>query len=358
MNRVVSLKMSVSVLLRSLLLFVLVASCSGCGFLFGDKGMFRDRAENYRQARVEPPLKVPEGMENPAVEGNYAIPPISDQSKLETEFVVPRPEPLAEDAERESVRINKLGDQEWILIDGSPGQVWPRLRGFMDLNQLTVSRTDASNGILETAWLQPAGTDSLKERYRLRIEQGVQRGTSEVYVLQADLTAGTDQWPLQSSKPERERVMVEELAQYLADSAAGASVSMLAQQAIDSSGRVTIQQPRQGEPYLNLRLPFDRAWASLKLAVEKAGFTVEDLNRSQRILYVNYIETDPEEDKGGWFSWLFGGSDDEPVGVDYLVKMRVVSEETVIITIHRADEQPFKDGEAAKLLKLIKKYLT
>ena len=348
------LNITAGIYLRRLLLLVLILNMTACGWLFGDEGMFRDRGEDYRKARVEPQLQLPENIESPAMEGNYAIPPISDQSRLESEFVVPRPESLAEEAERDNVRINKLGDQQWILVNDSPGEVWPRLRGFLDLNQLTLARTDAANGLLETVWMQPAKEGSLKERYRLRIEQGVQRGTCEVYVLQADLRAGKEEWPAVSSSPEREEIMTRELSQYLADSTALASVSMLAQQAIDSAGRVSIEQPKEGEPYLKLDLPFSRAWASMNLAVKKAGFTVDDLDRSQRLLYVNYTASNPDDDEGGFFSW---GSDDEPEGVDYLVKMEEISSDTVIITIIRPDDKPMQEGEAAQLLKLIKKYL-
>ena len=214
------------------------------------------------------------------------------------------------------------------------------------------------SGLMETVWLQPAAEGSLKERYRLRIEQGVQRATSEIYVLQADISAGKDTWPTVSSNPEREASMVDELSQYLADSTAIGSVSMLAQQAIDSSGRVNIEQPKGSEPYLKLDLPFVRAWASMDLAVQKAGFTVDDLNRSQMILYVNYSESEAEEDKGGWFSWLCWGSDEDAVSTDYLIKMREISSDSVVITIHRPDDAPMQEGEASRLLKLIKKYLS
>ncbi len=340
---------------RCLLLVCLTTMFTACGWVFGDKGMFRDRGDDYRKARVEPPLELPEGVASPVMEGNYAIPPISDQSKLEGDFAVPRPAPLAEEAEHESVRINKLGNQQWILVDGSPGEVWPRLRGFLNLNQIVLRRADAVTGIMETVWMQPAAEGTLKERYRLRIEQGVQRGTSEVYVLQANITAGEQQWPSSSSNPEREATMVKELSQYLADSVAVASVSMLAEQAIDSSGKVSIEQPQDGAPYLKLDLSFARAWASLGLALNKAKFTIDDLDRSQKLYYVNYVEVSDDDD-GGFFNW-FGGDDEEPAGVDYLIKMHDVTDESVIITIQKEGDEPLPEGEDTRLLQLIKRYL-
>ena len=61
-----------------------------------------------------------------------------------------------------------------------------------------------------------------------------------------------------------------------------------------------------------------------------------------------------DEDEGEFFYW---GSEDEPEGIDYLIKMQEISSETVIITIIRPDDMPMQEGEAAHLLKLIKKYL-
>ncbi len=338
----------------------LTLGTTACGWLFGDDGMFRDRSEDYRKASVEPALQIPDKLDSRALDDRYAIPQISDRTSLSEKFVVPRPEPLRE-VSRDSVRISILGDTRWILVDGSPGQVWPRLRGFLNLNQLSVKRADATQGILETGWLQPQGEDALRERYRLRIEQGIQRGTSEVYVLQADIRAGRDQWPDSSSDPEREKVMVQELAQYLADSQAAAAVSMLAEQAIESTGRVTLKESQQSQPYLQLRLPFPRAWASVHSALEKAGYSVEDLNRDQRTFYLKYTESKDEDEKeAGFFSRLFGGGDEQPATTRYLLHVRESDNkpETVTITIERESGEGMAQEEAKRQLKNIKIHLS
>ena len=351
-----------SVLLKLILLCLLLSGVSACGWLFGDDGMFRDRSNDYRKAEVEPPLEFPDDIDSHIIDDSYAIPPISDRTALDDEFEVPRPEPLADDVNRDSVRINTLGDQRWILVDGTPGQVWPRLRGFLSLNQLAVQRADAVSGLIDTAWLQPAGEGALRERYRIRIEQGVQRGTSEVYVLQADIRAGQDDWPAASSNAEREQIMTQELAQYLADSAAAAAVSMLAQQAIDSTGKVTLEQDASDRPFIKLILPFNRAWASVGRALSKAGYEIDDLDRSQRLYYLHYLERDDDDDKPGFFARLFswGGGDDEQTdkGIAYYVRMEVQAEDTVLIRIERQSGNPMEKGEEEKLLKLIKRHLS
>ena len=347
--------------LKTVIALSLITQISACGWLFGDSGTFRDRSDDYRSAKVESILILPNDIDSEAMSDTYAVPPISDRTSLSTKFEVPKPEPLSTDVNRDAVRINTLGSQRWILIDGSPGMVWPRLRGFLSLNQLSVQRADAVNGIIETAWLQPDTENTLKEHYQLRIEQGVQRGTSEVYVLHADIRAGEGKWPEYSSNSEREELMIKELAQYLADSAAAASVSMLAQQAIDSSGKVTLEENSNAQPYVRLILPFSRAWASLGRALKKSGFDTDDLDRSKQTYFVSYREKSGEEEEKGFFSSLFSfSSDDEQgdMGIAYTVHLKQNKEKHIIITIeHQTDETIAKD-EAERLLKLIKRHLS
>jgi outer membrane protein assembly factor BamC len=351
-------------LITTALLAALMVSSSGCSWLFGDDGMFRDRSHDYRKAKLEPPLQLPEHIDSEAIDDSYAIPTISDHSGLEGEFEVPRPEPLTEDVARDAVRINTLGDQRWILVDGAPGQVWPRLRGFLSLNQLAVQRIDAASGIIETNWLQPSGEGILRERYRFRIEQGVQRGSSEIYVLQADIRAGQEDWPATSNSVEREQLITQELAQYLADSSTASAVSMLAQQAIDSSGKVTLKEDDKGQPYIQLTLSFDRAWASVGKALDKADFRVDDLDRSQGLYYLHYAMRDAnKKDKPGFFSSLFTWGDDADSkkngrSVAYLLHVTEQSNNIVTIRIERQNHKAISREQVDTLLKLIKRNLS
>ncbi|MDA8962428.1 hypothetical protein N9H37_03640 [Congregibacter sp.] len=42
-------------------LLFLLAPVTACGYLFGDKGLFRDSAGDYREAREMPPINLPQG---------------------------------------------------------------------------------------------------------------------------------------------------------------------------------------------------------------------------------------------------------------------------------------------------------
>jgi len=344
----------------------------GCGWLFGDKGLFRDRGDDYRRATVEKPLDIPPGLSKTAIEDEAAIPPISNTASMEGRFVVPRPEPLEGNPDAEQVKIQKLGAASWILVDASPGEVWPRVRQFLATNQLTVLRADANAGIIETGWLQPKTEGTLRERYRFRIEQGVQRGSSEVYVLQADVRAGENNWPAASSNPEREEEMVKALAQFVADNGSTGAVSMLAQRAIDSRGKVFLNKKPGERPYLLLELPFDRAWASLNTALPRAGFVIDDMNRDQREFLVHYEPPkELEEEKGWWrsfWSWVFGDEKEENIHKDvtYVVKVDpapapaakptvpAAENGAVQINISRQDGKPLSNSVTEQLLNFIK----
>ncbi len=107
-------------------------------------------------------------------------------------FEVPRPAPLVAGAEDELVQIQNLGDESWTLIGIAPGQVWPQVRNFLAASQIAVARVDASAGIMETYWVSLEG-QPMASRFRFRMEQGVQRGTSELHVLQMSQAGDVEQ---------------------------------------------------------------------------------------------------------------------------------------------------------------------
>ena len=334
--------------------FVCVLACAlaSCGWLGGDKGIFRDRGNDYRRAEVEPSLKIPPSLDGSAIDDSYVIPEIDQKSVLAGEFTVPQPEPLSQDADRDAVVISRFGDEQWILVKGSPGAVWPRLRLFLNYNNIDVVRVDAQQGIIETAWFDPK--EAPRERYLIRVDQGVQRETSEIYVTQADLRAGDD-WPALSSSGEREDLVVKNLAQYLADSNAGSTISLLAERAHDTSGKVTLDIDDARVPVLKLALAYERGWASLINAVNKAGFTIDDRNHSAGLIYTHFKDKDEGEDDG-WFSGWF--SDEEDTGKAYLIRVKREHSRLMDITVEHQNGDEMDPAQAEKLLKLIRRYIT
>jgi outer membrane protein assembly factor BamC len=317
------------------LLLPLMLIGSGCGYLLGDQGVFRDRSEDYKKAPDLPPVTVPEGMESVPMREIYAIPQVEETYLEPGEFEVPRPAPLASGTGQELVKIQKLGDERWILIGVAPGQLWPQVRNFMSASGMQVARADARAGIMESNWLAVEG-ESLSSRFRFRMEQGVQRGTSELHILQMTQRGAEGEWPGKSDDMQLEAQMIQAVAQYLADSAESAPVSMVAEQGISAGGKISLQETPQGDSFLRLELPYDRAWASLGRALEKSYFEITDRDRSAGIYYVRFLPEGTDEEQG-WWSSLWDDDDAPPPDRVYLVTMSRLSGEAVSITLKPLD---------------------
>lgn len=340
---------------QTLLVSAVILSVSGCGYLFGDKGVFRDRYEDYKKAPELPPITVPDGMESVPLREIYVIPPIEDKFLSQGAFKVPKPEPLSVGAGSELVRIQKLGDASWVLIGVPPGQVWPQVRNFMSASGMQVARADAQAGIMETNWLQVEG-QSLTSRFQFRIEQGVQRGTSELHVLQMQQSGATQEaWPAASDNPAQATEMLQAAAQFLADSAESAPVSMIAEQGISADGRIAMIEAPEGYSYLKLDLPFDRAWASLGRALEETVFEITDRNRSSGLYYVLYSGERAQDEKGWWGSLWSSENSNPLVGQVFTITVTTLSEQAVSIRVQPTDAgKTFDDRQDQELLTLIK----
>ncbi|SDJ68338.1 outer membrane protein assembly factor BamC [Microbulbifer yueqingensis] len=289
---------------------------SGCG-IFGDDGYFRDRSNDYQQADSLPPLQMPEGVTPKQQEELYEVPQISSSGNGEPEeFEVPRPQALAVNVGLDRVKIQKLGDRRWVLVSQPPEEVWPQLHFFLRTSGLQLATSDATAGIMETTWLSFRDSPETKDKYRLRVESGVQPDTTEIHVRHLSLPREDPRtevaWPARSSSPEREGWMIDEMSTALAAESSGAAASLVAQAIGGGSVKVQLREPANRDPFISLDLSMDRAWATVAHAVNSGAYRMHLEDDSRRLFYVTYDEsrelTDEEED-GGWFSW--GGSEKE-----------------------------------------------
>jgi outer membrane protein assembly factor BamC len=313
-NTMIIRKMSLFALKRpfAVLLFTTLGlSLSGCGTFFGDEGAFRNRDGDYLKADTIPPLVLPAGKKSETMGELYPIPPITATDfgfdPNADDYEVPRPMPLSANLTQENVKIQRVGSESWILLNAAPGEVWPRIRNFLNVNTLAVSKADIGKGIIETSWLQFKTDLSTYDRYRLQIDQGVQPETTEVHITHmsvpvAEKPAADMGWPRRSVNPEREKWMLDELAATLASETAEGGTSLLAQ-AIGGSVKANLGVAGN-EPVMTIKLDRQRAFATLTYAAKRDGFTTFDQDLDAGIYYVQY--KNPEASKPGWIKRLFG----------------------------------------------------
>lgn len=289
-------------------------SLSGCGVLFGDDGYFRNREDDYLKADSVEPLQIPAHLNADAVGELYPVAPLTEEDTVFAQdtdrFETPRPEPLSASAMLEQVRIQRLDDDRWILVNVAPGNLWPRIRNFLNQNDLTVESTDVELGLMETSWLSFRDDPDRIDRYRIRIDRGVHPDTSEIHILhmsvnreeatQAELT----RWPERSSSEEREAFLLDELAATLAsEEIEGAGGTSLIAQDIGGEVKSRIATV-ETEPVLRLRLNRPRALGTLNHAAEQEGFTIYERDSEAGVFYLGYRK--PRDREPGRIARWFG----------------------------------------------------
>ncbi len=329
---------------------ILIIACAllllpSCSWLFGDEGLFPSRTYDYLSVEESRDLVLPDGIELPAIHDQYPIPAINTSQLPSAEFEVPRVQSLDSAEQKGSVKVQKFDQRQWILVNASSGQVWPLVANFLASNQIPVAVSNGNRGVIETDWLKDirsdevepsfssfnasqsnsnrsssanayrSGLEGSRERYRFSLKPGVQKATTEIEITQQATTATGSSatpasWGNASSDSKREDNMINLLAEHLADSPNRASYSLLAQ-GIGSASKVKLLYDNSSEPYLSLSLPFDRAWASLGLALKKANFDISDLNRSRGFYLARSNGAASVKEEKGFISRLFSRSKDE-----------------------------------------------
>lgn len=284
-----------------LLAISLTLPLSGC--------IFRDRSQEYQRSGSIKEITLPEGVSSVPLEPLYPIPEVREQEcttfyDIRTDgFVVPRPEPISAAGEKARIKIQKVGDRRWILIDAPAAQVWPLTQSFLSRSGIEVAESSPNTGLVVTDWVIFKSDPQIKNQYRIRIEKGLRPESTEIHILQrhADVDAkDVAPWGGKSLNVERESWLLEELANALAGDIDNKAASLLGQSV---GGQVKAELFIDGtEPAMRLRLEHSRAWASLAHALTQEGYILWDESADQRVFYAQFL--DPAK-KRNWFIRLF-----------------------------------------------------
>lgn len=312
--------------LKVLPLLLVGAGLSGCGYLFGEDGYFRDRGSDYRDSVVEPRMTVPAELNSKPIGDLLPVPgKIQAGTNDQGKFDLPRPSALNVGKDFSEFSLQQNGGERWLLAQRAPSELWPRVRQFLAEYRVPLAKESATTGDLETGWLAfeddenplvrrllPAvgpnrRTIGQEQRFRVRVEPGVQSGTSELKVLHMQRSQGGDdtQWPSSSDNSNLERAVLAELESYLSQDDSEDSASLLTVDETPVARRSTLDKDGAGNPVLNLNTDFNRAWSAIGQALGKADILIVDLNRSAGVYYVNEGERAVEPKKPGFFRRVF-----------------------------------------------------
>jgi len=108
------------------------------------------------------------------------------------------------------IKVVKSGSMRWLVIPARQKEVWPVVESFWEDMGFDIS-SSKNTGIIETkwiseadlkkddgalgrfdAWLDALANTSSRRKFRTRIEEGVEEGTTEIYLSQRSLLDGLD----------------------------------------------------------------------------------------------------------------------------------------------------------------------
>lgn len=388
-------------------LLATLLTISGCSI------PFIDTSSDYKAAGRSRPLEVPPDLTNISASDAYAIPgaatnysdysqSLNENGQLENEQdkVLPN---------ADGVRMERAGAQRWLVVNAAPEKVWPVIREFWTDLGFAVQVENAQTGVIETEWVDPSSLEigdksylekfqgwldklnSLQNRqkFRTRIDRGVEQGTTEIYMshravsnvpddgkVKVRTIAGEVEMGYAPTKTKRtgadeSRAMAEDIdAELLRRLMVRLGVEEKKSRTIIANAspelRATINKESDGTLSLSTNDAFDRAWRRVGLALDRVGFVVEDRDRSNGVFYVRYTDNDideaPKEKKGLLESLKFWGDDETDKDGNkkrkssenqYQVKVESSSSNNSLITITDKDGKRERTSTANRIINLL-----
>jgi len=280
--------------------------------------------------------------------------------------------PISSDA----VRVERNGDQRWLVVKQTPEQLWPQLRTFWEEQGFAIETESATTGTMETTWVEnrskipqdflrnvigrvfdKAYSTGERDKFRTRLERlpdgsteiwVSHRGAEEVQVGSTNTESFT--WRMRPNDPGLESQFLGRIVAMLT----GTKDVPAAQATVANAPVAPLHAKLVGDK-VELDEGYDRAWRRVGLALDRVGFTVEDRDRVQGIYFVRYV--DPEAaNKEGFFKRLFtfGKEDDAKEAQRYRVLVKAEQGANVSqVTVQTNDGKADTSATAGKILQLL-----
>ena len=326
---------------------------SACTVLEGDK-------IDYKSATKGATLEVPPDLQQLSRDSRYALPGgvggvVSANALQANQASQPAANSSAAAVSMGDVRIERDGNQRWLVVKRPADKLWEPVRDFWGENGFTMAQEKSDVGIMETDWAENRAKlpqdivratigkvfDSLystgeRDKFRTRLERSA-NGDTEIYVshrgmveVYSNSSKDNTIWQPRAADPELETEFLRRMMVKLG----------VSEQQSKAIAAAPVQTPPSaqlakvdGVPVLQMQESFDRAWRRIGLALDRTGFTVEDRDRSQGVYFVRYVAPGTDKDKDGFFSKLFGGSAATPP-LKYRIVVRSAGEASTVSVLN------------------------
>lgn len=357
---------------------LVVVTASGCALFDTVK---EKRKIDYETSRRLPPLEIPPDLtglpasKDAPVTGARTTATYSDYAS--DRKAAPGQATVVPDAFPD-IRLEREGRNRWLVVKAAPDALWPKVRQFVQTNGLLIARENAQTGVIETDWAEnraKVGTAAqrvlskylaslystgTRDRFRIRLEQGKDPGTTEIYLSHQGMEevvasgSGSDHiatmWQGRPSDPDLETEMLRLLMVHLGEK--DPQIATAAVEPLPERARLA----RTGDRLmLSVQDDLDRAWRRVGLSLDRIGFTVEDRDRSKGIYYVRYIDPDTEGKKPGFFARLFGAKEKIPQE-QYQIQLKAADGSTDVAVLDKAGA-PDQSKVGERILSLLHEQL-
>ena len=304
----------------ALFVVLLLGACSGV--------LPESKKIDYKSASKQtlPALQIPPDLTSPGRDNRYSVPDVSASpgqatfSTYQAERIgAPRGSASADVLPTvDKIRMERNGDQRWLVLPDAPDKVWPLVKEFWQENGFLVNVEQPAVGVMETDWAEDRAKipldglrnllgkviDSIydsgfRDKFRTRLERSAKGGT-EIYIshrgMEEKYVSSDRSQTVWQSRPPDPNLEAEFLRRMMLRFGVDedATKTQVAAATLRPTERAKLIRAADGTGALELDEPFDRAWRRVGLALDRVGFTVEDRDRSKGYYFVRYV--DPESD--------------------------------------------------------------
>ena len=370
---------------------LVLGGCSALGINFSD-----DKVQ-YEASNTRANLEVPPDLAPIPNDNRFEVP--SRPGVVSANAETARLEAAGEvKAERGAIvqrtvvsKMMRDGASRWLRVNADAEQLWTVVQDFWPSVGLVVRRQDPKTGYMETEWaenkaklpqdiirgtigkvLDFAYSTGERDQYRCRIERN-EDGTSDIFITHRSMVevvtgsqSDSTMWQPGPADPTMEAEMLQRLALRIdsefnpeAEPAAKAADIVQQQDLTKKEARSDVVKGADGKlEAVVLKEPFDRAWRTVGLVVDRMGFELVDRDRAAGYFAVRYLDPDYEakvKSERGFFTRVFGS--DKAVDVPEY-RIRLGDEGSVTrVTVIGGDGNEDKTGVAPNILTLLAEQL-
>lgn len=380
---------------RPALLAVAAAlALAGCTW---SSDMLEGKKIDYKSAGSLPPLEVPPDLTAPARDNRYVVPETGKSAATLSGYQAERAQqqqrgtPVAAASSTvlpsvDKMRIERSGDQRWLVVSEPPEKLWPLVRDFWQENGFLIAMDVPDAGVMETDWaenrakipqdviratlgklLDSVYSTAERDKFRTRMERAAD-GSTEIYISHRGMVElytseyrDNTRWQPRPPDPGLEAEFLRRLMVRLgAQEDKAKEVAAVSTAAGGTQARAAIKKGVDGTEQLEVLEPFDRTWRRVGLALDRVGFTVEDRDRQKGQYFVRYA--DPEAEMGkqssSWINKLaFWKSDDPKVKAEmYRVQVTSASAKSEVQVLNK-DGAPENSQTSRRILTLLHEQL-